>query len=333
MNLMCPNCQKMLTVPEQYAGQLMKCPLCAGTFTVPGLPPSMPASAPAPPPPPAPDTYALHQEPAAPPPPAPPPPAPASRAPAPEPPLVEPIAPKQPAGTTSPGGYARTMTLTLNPVVIPWIAPVCLVLVLILSFFSWVGYYPGGYGVVTQNGLQFLSVDPVYARKVLALNSDTLPANAQPSTDILLIFFWLLFIPAMLLAVASVVVPMLKIQLPPVAQQLMPWRWGIAGAATILAFLFLLLQAMFGFSIESQSVEYLPNGEKIERKTSGTPEEQQAERFRIATALASRGVERTVVFSMVFWLMLFSSLGCATQYWLDQRERTKRPLPRVDLMW
>jgi len=32
MNLLCPNCQKMLTVPEQYAGQLMKCPLCAGTF-------------------------------------------------------------------------------------------------------------------------------------------------------------------------------------------------------------------------------------------------------------------------------------------------------------
>src|SRR5690242_15582638 len=38
MNLLCPNCQKMLTVPEQYAGQLMKCPLCSGTFTVPALP-------------------------------------------------------------------------------------------------------------------------------------------------------------------------------------------------------------------------------------------------------------------------------------------------------
>ena len=40
MNLLCPNCGKMLTVPEQYAGQLMKCPLCSGTFTVPALPPS-----------------------------------------------------------------------------------------------------------------------------------------------------------------------------------------------------------------------------------------------------------------------------------------------------
>ena len=38
MNLLCPNCQKMLTVPEQYAGQLMKCPLCSTNFTVPALP-------------------------------------------------------------------------------------------------------------------------------------------------------------------------------------------------------------------------------------------------------------------------------------------------------
>src|SRR5881394_1275726 len=38
MNLLCPNCQKTLTVPEQFAGQLMKCPLCSGTFTVPALP-------------------------------------------------------------------------------------------------------------------------------------------------------------------------------------------------------------------------------------------------------------------------------------------------------
>src|SRR6516164_4687182 len=65
MNLLCPNCQKLLTVPEQYAGQLMKCPLCAGTFTVPGLP-AAPAAAPppaAPSPPAGGDVYSL-QEPA-----------------------------------------------------------------------------------------------------------------------------------------------------------------------------------------------------------------------------------------------------------------------------
>ncbi len=71
MNLLCPNCQKMLTVPEEFAGQLMKCPLCSGTFTVPGLPGA------APPPPsvqPEPDIYTVRPEPLPPPsPPVPPP--------------------------------------------------------------------------------------------------------------------------------------------------------------------------------------------------------------------------------------------------------------------
>ena len=37
-NVLCPHCQKMLTIPGQYAGQLMKCPLCAKTFTAPEHP-------------------------------------------------------------------------------------------------------------------------------------------------------------------------------------------------------------------------------------------------------------------------------------------------------
>src|SRR5947207_496237 len=52
MNIQCPNCQRLLQVPEQHAGQLMKCPLCQGTFTLPALPPAAPAPAGAPPPPP-----------------------------------------------------------------------------------------------------------------------------------------------------------------------------------------------------------------------------------------------------------------------------------------
>src|SRR5690349_15710751 len=66
MNLLCPNCQKMLTVPEEFAGQLMKCPLCTGTFTVPSLPGTAAPPA-APPSRPEPDIYSLHPEPPSPP--------------------------------------------------------------------------------------------------------------------------------------------------------------------------------------------------------------------------------------------------------------------------
>jgi hypothetical protein len=67
MNLLCPNCQKQLSVGDQYAGQLMKCPLCQGTFTVPTLPPGESS-----PPPPRPETFGFKDEASAPPPTSPP---------------------------------------------------------------------------------------------------------------------------------------------------------------------------------------------------------------------------------------------------------------------
>src|SRR5262245_5850915 len=121
----------MLQVPEQYAGQQMRCPLCNSTFTVPPLPdaPSL-----APPPAPAPgaaEVYPLADDhnPLAPPPPssAPPLSAPA-RAPAP-PPVV--------------GDYTKLRSIVISPRVVPWIAPIALLVLFVLTFFPWVS---GGYG-------------------------------------------------------------------------------------------------------------------------------------------------------------------------------------------
>src|SRR5262245_17999349 len=92
MNFLCQHCQQMLTVPEQYPGQLMKCPLCGATFTVPSLPQS-PASPASQPPTVAPDTYGVaHEAPLAASP-APPPLPPPARSPEPEPP--EPAEPEE----------------------------------------------------------------------------------------------------------------------------------------------------------------------------------------------------------------------------------------------
>jgi len=125
MDFRCPSCQKDLTVPDEYAGQLMKCPLCQNTFQAPSLPPPV-----APSPPAAPETYGVATEPAAPPPhlpqevpqrnrdvPAPPP------------------APPPPAPT---GDYAHTRTIWISPRVVPWLAPLALLLAFLLSIcFTW----------------------------------------------------------------------------------------------------------------------------------------------------------------------------------------------------
>src|SRR5262245_50174298 len=54
MDIQCPGCQKRLSIPDQFAGQLVKCPMCAGMFTAPALPPQLTITAPEPPPPPIP---------------------------------------------------------------------------------------------------------------------------------------------------------------------------------------------------------------------------------------------------------------------------------------
>src|SRR5712691_9866367 len=119
MELMCPNCQQKLTIPDQFAGQLMRCPLCNGTFTAPAL------SAPPPP------VFSMAAE-------APPPAPPLSTAPEPTPPpTLEPIPETMPPPL--PGEYAHSFKIVFSPRVIPWITPAGLLCVFLLSFMSWIG--------------------------------------------------------------------------------------------------------------------------------------------------------------------------------------------------
>src|SRR6516225_9348759 len=120
MELMCPHCQQKLTIPDQYAGQLMRCPLCNGTFTAPALsapPPPVFSMTPEPPPPPPPSP--ISTEPMQP-----------SSLPPPLPETLPPLAP---------GEYSRSLKIVFSPRVIPWITPAGLLLVLLLSFLPWLG--------------------------------------------------------------------------------------------------------------------------------------------------------------------------------------------------
>jgi hypothetical protein len=352
MNLLCPNCQKMLTVPEQYAGQLMKCPLCGGTFTVPGLPASVPAAAAAP-------------AGTAPPPAAPPPSAPAPSQPetfavrsdgdfAPPPPLVpehtEPpmVLPAPDAGmvsvqapaTAPPEGYRRTWTIWFSPKVLPWVAPVCVLLVFILQFFPWVGLYQGGVPALTQSawgaGFAGYTPDPhmesfYISREVSlekALNAKE-KENALPGASVLTIFYLLLFIPTFLLTIASLVVDLVPMKLPPAMQKILPWRWGIVAAANLVVFLFLALQLMMGFSLDSQYKEWVEKnvGKIPEKKTTEVVEHAAA-----AKGVALQALTHTFWLHLAVLLHLAAIVGAALAYGVERRGKD-RPLPRLELMW
>src|SRR5687768_1887464 len=113
MRLTCPHCQQSVAVPDSAAGQATPCPLCGQTFTPPALVGAAIDAAPEP---------------------APKAPQPAVRPPAATPPAGSPTADvPRPATAESPGAAATSLAgapccrLTLRRSVIPWLAPVALV--------------------------------------------------------------------------------------------------------------------------------------------------------------------------------------------------------------
>lgn len=335
MNLACPNCQKLLTVPEQYAGQLMKCPLCAGTFTVPALPPAPAMTEPAPPPSPPPsllppvpplsqpDTYGVKPEPASalPPPTSP---SPITTAPEPSPTAIK---SKSPAPSpTPPGGYTRTETLWFSPKVLQWVPSVCVVLIFILQFFTWDGVFPGGVAAYRQGAWSaaFGTGEADHDLDEIArVDEKGLGVSAA------LIFYVLLFLPTLLVTIAVLIIP--HVHLPPLPtylQQLLPYRWGIVTILNVLVFLFLLLQLVLGFGLES----YWKG--KVDAKY---PVLKDAKTQQIKENEAYRGIQleylhRTVWLRLAVLLHILAIVAAALIYWITRRGES-RPLPKIELLY
>lgn len=294
MNLLCPNCQKPLQVPEQYAGQLMKCPLCQGTFGVPAMPPPPEA------PPPAPEIFQ----------PAPEPPRPngaataaakAAEAPAPPPPPPPPPA----------SGYERSFSLTLKPQVLAWIAPAALGLIFLLLFFTWISTYDlslkdwvsqGGWG--TGFGREGSGWGILY---------------------ILLLF------PTLAVALASAVLPLLPIKLPPQLEQLLPWRAAIVAAMILLPTLLLLAQlTVFGFGLENV-VQTTGDGPAPPKDA---PEDLtvRLQKSKEVREVARATLQRSTWLNLTLLLHAVALAGAGLDAWLQRRGPSRLP-PRMDLLW
>jgi len=351
MNLVCPQCQKMLTVPTESAGKQFKCPLCNGTFQVPVLPqtpPEQPVLAdlpadipltPLPSPPhetqaPASDAseepmYQLIPEPPKPS--------------APPPPRREPSAAtsserasaQQPSPRSAPppppAGYEKHHVFQLRPNVLPWASAVALGLLLVLWFFPWVGTYPGGYSVYTQNAFQILggghSTDPV-GEKVLG-KEDRLRENI--SGDWLLLLYFPAVLAALGLAVLSLVFGPKAARLPPALQQIWPWRLAIVGITAALAFLILLLQLWMGFGLENGLAKIVDAGLENKRAAAATPEEKQRLEIERGSQLGSYVIERTSWYRLALLCHVIAVGAAGLEIWMARRGN--KPLPQLQVEW
>ncbi|NBO92809.1 MAG: hypothetical protein EBV06_10955 [Planctomycetia bacterium] len=364
MNLLCPNCQKMLTVPEQYAGQLMKCPMCVTNFTVPalptstpGTPPSSPAPAfnPAPPTsPPAPppiDVYGLKKEPAFSPPPVPafatnPP---SSTSPS----TIEPTKISPPSPTTSlppsttgyqAGEYSDNLRVVFDPKILQWVPAVALLLVFVLQFFPWIGVYVGGRDIMSQGAwgaavgswtkpdsdlTAFFSLS---TDKEAQKDFDDKNASGNEPGFSLLLFLYLmpLFFVTLAASAGVVALPYIQTPLPPQVQQVLPWKWAIVAGLNGLVLLFILLQFVLPFSLESRVAGYVASNPKWKEDAKAKSDVQKTKEAERAEYM--NRVQRTTWWALVVLLHLVAAGSAGLVYWIEKRGPSK-PLPALELKW
>jgi hypothetical protein len=341
MQVFCPTCNQRVTIADDLAGQATFCPACKAAMTAPVLPqmpnmsldPTPPASMGA-------GLSASSHVTASLPTPS----DPGKESPMsasitnPQSPAAPTITTPSPATQPSPSaGYARSAGFAISPEVTQWFAPATLALSLILTLFSWNGVFPGGHSAYTQSAWGALfgghSYDPV-ADKVLkfeAAGEDRKPLGKLIHSNWLMLLYLPLLLAGVAFAVAAVLLPRLQIQLPPQAEQLIPWRMAaVAGVAFILTGL-LALQMMRGFGLENAIVEEFDAKLQVERDAAKTPEEVTTFEIKRAIALDGLNVRQTTAVDLVLLLNVVAVFGAATTFLLQHRAQT--PWPRVEVLW
>ena len=329
MRLLCPHCQESLTVPDSEGGKTVHCTYCGKPFSAP-LPyeASTPALAAEP--------YPVKPEPAAAPAPVVPPPKPA------------PVAPKSGAlpavtdgwdtpapPTPLPGpelsGYANVRTLPIDLKVVRWVAPAALFVAFILTFFSWDGLYPGGYGAYTQSAWGCLSagfaVDPV-AEEEFKLAEEL---GKRTPSNLWLLPYLILLIVVLVVAWAGPVVELMKPKLPAVVQDLWQYRAAALSGGVIILLLLLSAQWASGFGLQRAIKEKAEVLVQDEKGSAATPEKIQRVEMKESMERA-RWVARTTVWLRLAYLMhLLAALAVVTEALVTLRGN--KPVPRVGAMW
>ncbi len=223
MNLQCPNCQKMLNIEDKFAGQVMQCPLCSGTFTAPVLPgaptSAVPlASAVAPKSnPPAEDVFSLASSSA----PFSPPPTRESKSEGPADsatPVANAPGSDHPVADASVSDYPHRYIIWISPRVVPWIAPVALVLVFFFLFFPWVR--------IPTEGSAELASQSGWGRLF---------------SSMLFLFYFLVYVVALSLSITWLLLTLGIVPTHPQIAHVLPWGSCSVAGAVAFAFLFLYI--------------------------------------------------------------------------------------------
>jgi hypothetical protein len=169
------------------------------------------------------------------------------------------------------GDYTRTRTIWVSPRVVPWLAPAALVVIFLLTFFPWAGYAGDDSHMAWGWGFG--------------------------QTNVFTILYLLVLLPGFLLSVAITAVRLIPgIKLPPMVQQVWPWRAAMVAFFAFVGLFFLVMQLFVGFSPERDTLH------------------------------------TTVFVWLTLLLQVVALVASLLDFWLEIRGPS-RPMPRIDISW
>jgi hypothetical protein len=223
------------------------------------------------------------------------------------------------------------LSIPLDVRVIRWLPPLALLAIFFLLWFPWVGLYPGGESVYTQLGWQVMfggtpEPDKDFFKPLTGLEKSDLEVGVSWP----LLLYLLVWLPTLLLAIATAAVGVLPLKLPPPVQQALSWKAAVLAALALLAFLLLLLKTAVSFPLETKVVERAEEKVKDDRPKSAADAKYTDP--LVQQKLAAWGLRTTGWYRLAVWCNVAAIFFLLVELWLTRRGEGRRP-PRLEIGW
>jgi hypothetical protein len=229
-------------------------------------------------------------------------------------------------------GYTKAVGVTISPKAVAWLPAILLTVVLVLTFFPWVGCYAGSAAVYSQRpwGAMFNSTpNPDYKLE----KAGTIPGGwlDKKRGDWQLLFpFFLALLLGIVFAWAERGLGALDPRNVPPLAKLWPWRHSVIAGCAGLALALLLIQWANGFGLERAIKQHIAEQfAKPREEAAGKPSELNKLEYDERQEFNKYNLEHTTWFYLALLCMLGAVLAVMTRAALDNRGH--KPPPRLVL--
>jgi hypothetical protein len=235
-----------------------------------------------------------------------------------------------------PLGYSKAVGFTLASPILDWVPLGALIACFVLTFFTWVGAYPGGYPVFTQSAWSILGADlsGIAPTEDLQKTSDWLEKNANGlETDWLILPYLLLLIVTIVLAIIERVFKNPSIlNIPgPLAwvPTIWPRRFALLTILTVILLLFLSAHIARGRALPGAMRRYVTELHKAEVEAADTNTKKMMIQVKMGQEFGKYAIQSTTYRSLVVWSHLLAVVGMGLRWWLHRR--FPKPAPRISI--